>query len=409
MRGHITKKNNLWYVVLELEREDGGRNRKWLSPRKELSPIDLATLPPKKQAEKLLLQKLAEIENGTYFEPSEQTVAEYLERWIEDYCKPNLRQKTWESYQLLIKLHINPELGKVPLIKLKPAHLQKLYSSKLKGGRADGKPGGLSSRSIRYIHAIIHEALSHAVKWEIIPRNVAEAVTPPKQNNNNTTKEKAQAWNAKQLALFLDAVKEDNLYPLYFLAAHTGMRQSELLGLRWKDINFNKKTVKVEQIASRTSDGIIYQPPKTKTSRRTITISKEVVNVLKAHRKNRFVHLANTEKQNDSMLVFLSTAGTPIQAKNLLRHFRSVVNRLDLPPITFHGLRHTHATILLSEGWNVKIVSERLGHSMPSVTWDVYSHLLPGQQEKAAENFSEILSLAKGQKNGRTFTDEAGK
>ncbi|GAW91904.1 integrase protein [Calderihabitans maritimus] len=196
--------------MLELDRDENGRRRqKWISVRKELGLPKPAT---KKQAEELLIQKLKELQEGWFIEPSKMTLKEYLHRWLEDYGRTNLRQTTFESYETTIRLHIIPEIGNIPLANLKPAHLQKLYADKLKGGRADGKEGGLSPRTVRYIHAILKEALKHAVKWELVARSVAEAVDPPKERPKGQ-----QSWTAEEVHRFLEAVKDHRLYPLYLL------------------------------------------------------------------------------------------------------------------------------------------------------------------------------------------------
>lgn len=397
MRGHVRKKGRNWYVVLEMDPDENGiRHQKTIAVRKELGLTKPAT---KRQAEELLVRKLKEIQDGTYFEPTELNLAEYLKRWLADYCKHNLRQKTYESYESLIRIHINPGLGTIPLAKLKPAHLQAFYGAKLTTGRADKKPGGLSTRTVRYLHSILKEALSHAVKWEYVPRNVAEAVTPPKNEPK-----KREAWTPAELGTFLEAVKDHRLYPLYLLAVSTGLRQGEILGLQWQHVDLQRKTLSVVQAMTRTSQGLMFGNPKTKSSQRTIHLPEHAVLALKQHRKQQLAELmalGNPDSSND--LVFTNQAGNPISPRNLLRHFTKTIEKAKLRPITFHGLRHTHATIMLLEGVSARVVSEILGHSSTSVTQDVYSHVLPDLQKEAARKMDKILSQTKGGKTEGTL------
>jgi len=180
MRGYIAKKGKAWYVVLDLGRDDEGKRlQKWLSARKELNLAKHAT---KRQAEELLIRKLKELQEGTYFEPAQVTLGEYFVKWLNDYGKPNLKQTTLDSYESFIRLHIIPTIGNIPIKDLRPAHVQRLYVQ---------KTGEFSSRSVRYIHSILSRAMKQAVKWELIHRNIIEAVTPP------TLKQKEkQPWDA---------------------------------------------------------------------------------------------------------------------------------------------------------------------------------------------------------------------
>lgn len=409
MRGHVQKKTGNWYVVLELERgEDGKRRQKWISVREELGLAKPAT---KKQAEALLTEKLKQLQDGTYFEPAEITVREYLERWLE-FAKTTVRQKTYDLTEMTIRNHIIPEIGHLKLTQLKPAHLQALYMKKLEDGRCDGKEGGLSTRSVRYVHQVLNRALKQAVKWELVTRNVAEAVDPPKEKQKERP-----TWTAEQVAIFLDSCKTHRLYPLYLLALSTGMRRGEILGLRWKDIDWANSALYVQQTLVSTKDGLKLEPPKTEKSRRRVALSKGVLEVLKAHRKKQmedFFVLGGPEAIKE--MVFTSEAGTLINPRNLNRNFKYLIKKANedykkqhqdqkedvLPTIPFHGLRHTHATLMLKAGAHTKVVSERLGHARTSITMDIYSHVLPDMQAEAAEQFDAILQLSKGEKKERT-------
>lgn len=288
MKGTVTKKGKAWYVVLDLGRDDNGkRQQKWISARKELNLPKPAT---KKQAEELLIKLLKDLQDGTYFEPSEITLKDYLEKWLEDYCKPNLKQTTFDSYESFIRLHIVPTIGKVKLKDLRPAQVQKLYNQKM---------NELSSRSVRYIHSILSRAIKQAVKWEYIHRNIIEATSPPALKQ----KEK-QPWDTNQVKTFLEAAKAERLYPLFMLAIMTGMRRGEILGLKWDDINFTNGTISIKRSLVKTDSGPIIQDVKTEKSKRAVSISEVVLQILKEHRITQAQELLALGLKNKEGWVF---------------------------------------------------------------------------------------------------------
>lgn len=355
------------------------------------------------QAEELLFQKLKELKEGNYIEPTDMTVKEFLQKWMDEYVtEKNLKPKTIDIYTNMINNHIIPELGTYKLAKLKKSHIKALLTKKQKEGRSDGKEGGLSNRTVQYIHMVLKLALSHAVEeWELIPRNVAEGIKPPK-----VPKPKIQYWTKEEAKIFLNAVKSHRLYPLYLLALTTGMRRGELLGLRWKDVDFKKHTVRITQSLVTTSSGDkLQETTKTEKGERIIDISPLVTAELSKHRKRQaeeFMALGRPEK--DLNLVFTSTKGTPLSPRNLDRHFKNTLKKLneslrkqgneELKAITFHGLRHTYATLMLTEyGQDVTTVSARLGHANVRVTYDVYSHVIPKKQKEAACKTDDLIAM----------------
>lgn len=383
MRGHVRKKKGNWYVVLELDRDElGARQQLSLSVRKELGLNKPAT---KRQAEELLVKKLNELNEGKLIQPSNMTLASYLERWVNDYCRPNLRQTTIDSYLAFIKNHITPTLGDIPIGNLKPAHLQNLYTAKFEV---------LSARSVKYIHTILAKSLKQAVRWELLHRNVAEAVSPPRERPQTKA-----AWDAVQAAQFLETAKEHRLYPLYLLALSTGLRRGEILGLRWRDIDLKVGTLSVRQTLTCTAAGNVFSEPKTDKARRSVALSPNVVEELKRYKlKQKETCLAIGIPLSE--LVFTSEVGTPLGPNNLLRNFKYLTAKAGLPVMPFHNLRHTHASLMLSAGVHPKIVSERLGHSRISTTMDIYSHVLPGLQEEAAAKFDTLLQTKGGNSEG---------
>ncbi|RYD02621.1 hypothetical protein N752_25165 [Desulforamulus aquiferis] len=241
MAGHIrkrsTKSGNKWQVVFESGKDSYGK-------RKRL----YRNVDTKKEAQQLLAQLISEHENGTYIEPSKITFGQYLDEWIEGHSI-NLSLTTVESYLVNITKHIKPRIGKKLLQELKPLDLQRLYKELLENGRADGK-GGLSPRSVRYIHRNIHEALNHAVKMQIIPRNVAELVSLPKAKPY-----KAQVYDEDQLINLLKTAQDTDMELPLTLGASLGLRRGEILGLKWSDIDFDGKTLTVNNNLVQTEKG----------------------------------------------------------------------------------------------------------------------------------------------------------
>lgn len=309
-----------------------------------------------------------------------QRLGEYLHLWLET-DRPRLRERTWDRYEQYVRLHIVPALGKTSLVRLSPQHLQRLYSDRLESG--------LSPTTVHHLHATIHKALRQAVRWNLVARNVADLVDPPRI----VTHEMATLSPAQARA-FLAAAEGDRLEALYVLAITTGMRQGELLGLRWRDVDLDGGSVQIRGSMQATSEGLRIAAPKTPGSRRHVLVSEQPREALRKHRVRQAAErLRMGEAWEDNDLVFANQVGRPIPAGNLLRRsFEPLLRRAGLPRMRFHDLRHTSATLLLGEGIHPKIVSEMLGHTRISTTLDLYSHVTPTMQREAADAFDAILA-----------------
>lgn len=376
MRGMIEKDGTSWYVIFDLGKDPETGKRKQKKKR---------GFRTKKEAQKYLTEQLNAIEKGTYFEPKDITFGEYLDYWLEKYAKPNTAVRTLEGYNYIIQQHIKPSLGNIKIAKLQPFRLQEYYSQKLENGNLDGK--GLSAQSVKHHHRVIHKALKDAVKWQFLARNVAEAVTPPKVKNVEM-----KIWNGEQVKKFLKAARESVYYSVYFTAIYTGMRRGEVLGLRWKDVDFDNGEIYVRQALQEVKKvGLTFKEPKSGKSR-SITMSpslkKELKKVYKQNLENK---LSFGQLYNDFDLVFPQKSGKPIQPTEMARNYRKIVEKSGLPYIRFHDLRHTHATLMLQQGVHPKIVSERLGHSKIGITLDTYTHVLPNMQKEAAHQFDKQI------------------
>ena len=340
-----------------------------------------------RELKRLWAAELKRIEDGDYIEPSKTTFGEYLTHWLATYARHNVRPTTYRSYEQLIRLHIAPALGAVPLQKLTPMQLQAFYADKLERGRLDGRPGGLSARTVLPMHAVIREALQQALRWQLVAGNVADAVEPPRAKRAQVA-----AWAPDDVTRFLDAADGDTYAPIWLVALATGMRRGELLGLQWADIDLARSELQVRRSLVEVDGKPVFQEPKTASGRRKVALSAATVDALRAHRTRQLERrLALGAAWRDLDLVFATADGGPIVPANLFRAFRRIVARAGVPPITFHALRHTHATLLLREGIHAKIVSERLGHANIGITLDTYSHVLPDMQRDAADSIDRAL------------------
>jgi len=343
----------------------------------------------KRVAQQRMHELLHTLEQGAYIKPTRLTVAQFLEEWLRDYVRTNTAPRTAERYQEIVRIHLIPALGSFPVLVLQPHHIQKYYGSALESGRRDGK-GGLSAQTVHHHHRVLYEALKYGVKHGILVRNVAEAVDAPRPERKELA-----ILAASDVQLILDACKETSYYVLFFTLAYTGLRRSEMLGLRWGDVDLQKSTLSVVQVLHQLRGGkYIFREPKTKRSRRQIALSPSLAIVLWEHRlKQEHAGKLLGKPLESADLVFSHPDGRPIRPDSVTRAFPEIAESVGLRGVRLHDLRHAHATILLQQGVNPKIVQERLGHSSVSTTLDIYSHVLPGLQEAAARQFDESLEV----------------
>ncbi len=329
----------------------------------------------KSDAELLNAELLQKLDQDLYIEPKRITVAAWLDAWLSDYKKLDLRQTTFTSYEIQANKHIIPAIGQVPLQALRPDHLQKLYADKSKIG--------LSPRSVRYIHTVIHGALEQAVKNGLVIRNVSKVTTLPKRE-----KSKATAMTENEQAEFIKAIKNERLYPAFVVLMATGLRRGELLGLRWRNIDFEKAQLSVEENLVWARGGVSYQPPKTEKSRGIVPLIQPAVDVLKMHRE-RMLFEGHAGKDAP---VFCTSVGTPIHPRNFSRTFERLRDSADISrDLTVHSLRHTFATRLLERGASLKEIQELLRHEDISTT-DIYSHVSEKLKRDAANQIADIFS-----------------
>ena len=379
MRGHIIKRyKNSYTIVLTLGRDPttGKPKQQWISIK-----------GTKKDAEKHLADLLHQLDTGTFMKPGKATLGEFLERWLKDYVWPNLAPRTAEGYESIVYQHLIPQLGNITLTQLKPEHLQKYYANRQANGRCNGK-GGLNPLTVRHHHMTLHCALENAMRLGLLPRNPADAVSPPRYQRSEI-----RTLNEDDIHVLLEAAKSTPYYAVFHLALFSGMRRSELLALRWCDVDLLLCQVYVSRTIHRLRDGsITYRTPKTAKGRRMIALSPAAVSVLREHRvKQEEARTILGIHLNDDDLVFIDLNGNPLLPDTVSHAWTKLAQRTGLKGIRLHDARHTHASLMLKQGVHPKIVQERLGHASIQITLDTYSHVAPGLQEAAAARFDKLV------------------
>ena len=375
MRGYLVKKSNRFYAVV-YEGTDPLTRRERRTWR--------AAGTSRREAERFLAE-LVQARNGRgpVF-PGRMSLESYLnDHWLPTR-RSNLRPSTLARYERETLRHINPFIGHIQLHRVTAADLDALYAALLDRGRVDGS--GLAPKTVLNIHQILRAALRDAFNRGLVTRNEALLAHPPKLRHRFSNK--PNAWTALQLSAFLESSRSHRLWPAIYVAATTGMRRGEVLGLRWGDIDLEQRRVSVHRtiiaIAYETAESTV----KTRTSRRVVDLAAETVEVLRTWRG---LQLVEGHKVADDELVFCRTDGRPLHPHSLSQTFERLATRSGQPVIRLHDLRHTHATLLLKAGVPLKVVSERLGHATPAFTMAVYQHVLPGMQAEAATVFAKLI------------------
>lgn len=364
-----------WWVRTE-EKDDAGLRKR---PRH--------VFRTKKEAQDFIAQRHADVERGVAVDPNRITTSEYLVHWLETSVEPRVRPSTHAGYERVVRVQLTPRLGTVRLQKLTAMHVQQAYTAMLASANTQ-RPGRLlSHRSVRLAHTVLKMALKQAVRWRMVPRNVAEDVDPPK-----AVRPQIRTWNGEQARAFLAGTKTDHYGALWVLALSTGARLGELRGLRWCDVDLAKGSISIRQQITRVRGADLVSKPKTEAGSRQITLPLEAIAALREQLTRRpMLPVPMDESQRDTDPVFSRPDGTPLDQDAVVSRFGMQVKRLGLTRITFHGMRHTHATLLLVEGVNVKAVSARLGHSSIQITLDTYAHVLPEMEEHAADAIGSAL------------------
>jgi integrase len=334
----------------------------------------------RREVQEKLKVALHEQQQGMLATGSQQLLKVYLESWLEQVYKPTVRPNTYKQFRSIVHHHLIPAFGHIAVQKLRAEKIQAYYAQKLKEG--------LSPRSIAVIHAVLHSALQNAVKWGLVSRNVSKLVTRPRFERYES-----QTLTGEQAMKLLEVANGSRIGALLLVALTTGMRKGELLALRWDDLDLENGVLYVQRTVSRIPGrGYLESEPKTKSSRRRIVLPTVAIEALKEHFVNQEkVRMKAGEKWNERDIVFTNTYGGFLRPDTVLDAFHQLLKDAGLPPMRFHDLRHSAATILFVAGVNAKVVQELLGHSKISMTLEIYSHVLPSMQQEAAGKMDEVF------------------
>jgi integrase len=376
MRGYLVKKGARYYAVVyegtdPLTRKE---RRTWR-----------AAGTSRREAERLLAELVQARNSRCPVFPGRMSLASYLVgHWLPTR-RSSLRPSTFARYERETLRHINPLIGHVALNRVTAADLDALYDALLDHGRVDGS--GLAPKTVLNIHQILRAALRDACQRGLVIRNEALLAHPPKIRHRFSNK--PNAWTAAQLASFLEVSRTHRLWSAIYLAATTGMRRGEVLGLRWGDVDLEQRRLSVHRTIIAIAYDTAESTVKTRNSRRVVDLGGDTVEMLDAWRDQRIAEGGSVDTDD---LVFCRIDGAPLHPHALSQAFERLASRSGQPVIRLHDLRHTHATLLLKAGVPLKVVSERLGHATPAFTMAVYQHVLPGMQAEAAEVFAELIA-----------------
>lgn len=379
VRNRGTDRTPRWFAYWYHDDPDGNRRQ-----------LSKGPFSRKRDAETFLAEQLERFRDGRGVVPSKVSVESFLtDTWL-PVARHDLARSTFLNYQSMVRNRLVPYLGRVRLQDLGPGQIATCYDAlRSDGANQRGRPGGrLSETSIQHTHRLLHAALEYAVAQGLLPRNPADGVRKPRR-----VKVEMRAWDSDELGTFLRRSADDRLFPLWRLSAYTGMRRSEVLGLRWIDVDLRKATVTVcrkrvdvgyemvEEVGSKSDAGV-----------RVVDLDAGTVAVLRGWRTSQLEdRVAWGPAWTETGLVFTRENGVGLHADHVAGMFRRAIREACVSRIRFHDLRHTHATIMLKQGQPLKVVSERLGHASPTFTMAVYQHVLPGMQAEAARAFAESI------------------
>lgn len=373
MKGSIRRRGrDSFELTIDVGRDlEGKRQRKYLSVRGKRADAD-----------RKLREVMSSLDRGLPLITSRVSLQNFLEVWISAHSS-RVRERTIYGYHNVLRRYIYPRLGNLPLARLKPAHIEELYSSLLRGS--------LSPRTITQVHRILKKALKQAVRWNYIGRNPSDLVDPPRFENKEML-----ALNRDELQRLLEAASRTPYGMPIFLAAFTGLRRGELVGLQWADIDMGSQTISVRrEVVFVPGKGHLVTSPKSPKSRRVVNVSPIVIERLQEHLGAQYLQRQYAgEVWKDAGWVFTGSDGGHLDPNTLSRVFLRLRKELGFPPVVLHSLRHTHASLLLQAKTPMKVVQERLGHSTIAITADIYSHVSETLQKQAAIDFDRIVGVS---------------
>jgi integrase len=378
MRGHLRERSpGRWAIVIDVPDPAGGRRKqRWYSFQ-----------GTKREAQRECARLISELDKGTAVEPSRMTVAAFLERWIE-HMQGQVSPRSHERYAEIARKNLAPLLGGLALTKLQPANISQAYAKALANGRRDGS-GGLSARTVTHMHRVLREALQQAVQWQMLARNPADAVKPPK-----VERKQMSVLDTDATIELIEAARPYRIFVPILLGVLCGLRRGEIAALRWRSVDLDTGQLMVVASIEQTKAG--YREKETKCGRaRTVALPVTLIEELRQHRAKQAEELLQLGvRLTEDHHVVMQADGTSLQPNTLTRVFTDFLAAHGLKRVRFHDLRHSHATHMLAAGIHPKIASERLGHSKIGITLDLYSHVMPGMQAEAAAAVDGAMQAA---------------
>src|SRR5215813_6358379 len=368
-QGHIRQRGQRsWELKFDLGRDpvSGKRASRYVAFR-----------GTKREAQAELTRLLNQRNEGTYVDPTKMTVAEYLEHWLTVDIDRRLAAKTAARHRGIVKHQITPKLGQVPMRKLAATHIEAFEAELERSGYTKGRRAGtgLTAQTVLHVHRTLSQALGHAVRTKVLFKNPALEVRPPRPADREI-----KILTKPEVATVLGAAPKWLYLPI-LISITTGIRRGELLGLRWSDIDLKAARFTVNQSLERRGQTLVFKSPKTKRSRRTITLPALTVEALTRHRATQAKERLR-QGLGKPVLVF-ARRDDPLDPDSVSKAFGRIVKAAGVTPITFHGLRHTHISHQLMDGVHIKIVSERAGHANVSITLAIYAAFIPNMQTEA--------------------------
>jgi len=352
-------------------------NLGWQDGKRKRKSVYGAT---RKQVSEELTKLLHDHQRGLPIPTGRLTVEQFLERWLEDVVRPSKQPGTYGNYRTTVERHLVPSLGRSQLAKLEAHHVQQMLQAK--------SDAGLKPRTVQGIQGVLRVALNRALKWGLVARNVATLVEPPRAEHIER-----RPFTPEQVRQLLDAVKGDRLEAVITVAVALGLRQGEILALRWDDVDLEARALRVRRSLARFDGKLRFKEPKTAASRRTIDLPEATVKALREHHKRQKEdRLLAGGKWQEHNLVFPSRKGTPLDPSELREQWYKLLKRAGLPHRRFHDLRHCCASLLLLQGVPARVVMEILGHTQIGTTMNLYAHVMPAARAEAAALMDQVLA-----------------
>jgi integrase len=389
MKGHLKERpmgSSQWSIILDSGKDiHGKRQRRWYSFK-----------GTKRQAQIECARLISEMQNGGGVDPHRLTVAEFLTRWLK-HVQPQVSGRTHERYSEIVRVNLIPALGTGLLTKLQPMAISTAYATALTSGRRRGT-GGLSPRSVHHMHTVLKSALGQAVRWQLLSRNPAEHVDPPR-----VERREMKVWDVAAMVIALGRSRHLRIFLPALLAGLCGLRRGEIVALRWRHIDLERGQLAVIESAEQTRAGVRLKAPKSGRGR-TVALPAKVIEELRAWRTRQAQELLKLGVRiGADTFVCAREDGEMIQPHSLNHAWDRFIASAELPRIRFHDLRHSHATHMLASGVHPKIASERLGHATVGLTLDTYSHVIPGMQEDAVARIDAAFASAVGEGSAKKW------